>query len=201
MTSTTPRTPTTPLPRSLSLSPLQIPTSPDATFQETYDDHQRVLLTRACEWAVESVKRGGGPFGCVIVDAMGRVVAEGHNQVTLTNDPTAHAEITVIREACRLRETTTLPDCVLYSSCEPCPMCLAATYWAGIPEVVYACTQRDADKAGFADEYLYQEFLRPASHRQCRMRELCTNNKMDAFTLWNSQDVDVVAYGKSPRTV
>jgi tRNA(Arg) A34 adenosine deaminase TadA len=131
---------------------------------------------------------------------MGRVVAEGHNQVTLTNDPTAHAEITVIRAACRMREATTLPDCVLYSSCEPCPMCLAATYWASIPKIVFACTQQDADKAGFADQYLYEEIARPASERHCQMHELATNNKLDAFTLWNSSDVDVVAYGSSPRT-
>jgi len=193
-------TPTSPLSRSLSLSPLRIPSSPGATYEQTEEDHHRVFLTRACDWAVESLKQGGGPFGCVIVDTMGRVVAEGHNQVTLTNDPTAHAEITVIRAACRFRETTTLPDCVLYSSCEPCPMCLAASYWANIPKIVFACTKQDADRAGFADQYLYEELARPISERQCRMYELATNNKLDAFTLWNSPDVDVVAYGSSPRT-
>jgi len=99
----------------------------------------------------------GGPFGAVIVKH-GRIIAHGFNQVIKTNDPTAHAEVIAIREACRLLKTFDLTDCELYTSCEPCPMCLAACYWANIQKIYYSNTREQAENIGFKDNYIYEEF-------------------------------------------
>ena len=114
------------------------------------------FLSAAIRLAVESVKAGGGPFGAVIVRE-GEIIARGSNRVTLSNDPTAHAEITAIREAGRVLQDFRLSGCILYSSCEPCPMCLAACYWARISELVFAGAKADAAAAGFDDAFLYRE--------------------------------------------
>lgn len=119
------------------------------------DDHG--FLKRAIDLAAEKMAAGcGGPFGAVIVKE-GTILAEGWNCVTTTNDPTAHAEVSAIRQACQILNTFVLEGCTLYSSCEPCPMCLSAIYWARLSRLVYAATQTDAAEAGFDDAFLYRE--------------------------------------------
>ena len=121
-------------------------------------------MREAIRLAEEGVRSNrGGPFGCVVV-RQGQIVARGTNRVTSTNDPTAHAEVTAIREACRELGTFKLADCELFTSCEPCPMCLAAIYWAHIPQVYYANTRTDAAAIGFDDDFIYRQIpLPPAS--------------------------------------
>ena len=115
------------------------------------------FMKRAAELAAYAVDHGlGGPFGAVVVKE-GVIVGEGYNRVTSINDPTAHAEIMAIRDACRKLETFQLAGCEIYSSCEPCPMCLGAIYWAGIKKVVYAFDRTEAEKAGFSDKFIYDE--------------------------------------------
>ena len=118
--------------------------------------HHEEHMREAIKLATEGMHRGrGGPFGCVVV-RRGKIVARGNNRVTSTNDPTAHAEVTAIREACKALNTFQLDDCELYTSCEPCPMCLAAIYWARIPTIYYGNTRGDAAAIGFDDDFIYQ---------------------------------------------
>ena len=128
-------------------------------------DHD-AFMREAAQMANENVLAGrGGPFGCVVV-RRGKVVARGANQVTSTNDPTAHGEVNAIRAACRALGTFTLEECVIYSSCEPCPMCLAAIYWARLDGLYFGGSQQDAAKAGFDDAFLYEELKRPIGERK-----------------------------------
>jgi len=124
----------------------------------------RRFLQQAIELALENVRRNGGPFGAVVVRA-GVAIAAGCNQVTSTNDPTAHAEIVAIREACRVLGAFQLGGCDVYSSCEPCPMCLGALYWARPSRIFFAATQQDAAAAGFDDSLIYREMQLPAERR------------------------------------
>lgn len=128
----------------------------------------------------------GGPFGCVIVrdDA---IVARGNNCVTSTNDPTAHAEIAAIREACRALNRYSLEDCTLYASCEPCPMCLAAIYWARIPRIFYANTRTDAAAIGFDDDFIYRQVALPPVQRAIDMRQLLRDEAQPAFREWEAK--------------
>src|SRR4029077_18739341 len=114
------------------------------------------FMRRAIALALENIRAGGGPFASVIAKD-GRIIAEGANRVTATNDPTAHAEVVAIREACRALKSFQLDDCDLYTTCEPCPMCLGAIYWARPTRVFYACTDADAASAGFDDAFIYEE--------------------------------------------
>ena len=102
------------------------------------------------------LKNEGGPFGAIIIDKEGNIIADGNNKVIIENDPTAHAEIIAIREACKKLKTYDLSDYILYTSCEPCPMCLSAIIWANIKEVYYGCTKDDAEKIGFRDDFIYK---------------------------------------------
>ncbi|HEY7459994.1 MAG TPA: nucleoside deaminase [Xanthobacteraceae bacterium] len=124
----------------------------------------------------------GGPFGAVVVFD-GKVVGEGRNQVTTTNDPSAHAEIVAIREAGRALRRFDLKGCVIYTSCEPCPMCLAAAYWARVDKVVYSATQNEAAAAGFDDAFLYEELAKHQSERQLKTVQLKTDDE-DPFAVW-----------------
>ncbi|MCC6949020.1 MAG: nucleoside deaminase [Bradyrhizobiaceae bacterium] len=124
----------------------------------------------------------GGPFGAVVVHE-GKVVGEGRNRVTATNDPTAHAEIVAIREAARKLNRFDLKGCAVYTSCEPCPMCLAAAYWARVDRVVYAATQHEAAAAGFDDAFLYDELAKHQSERQLKLIQLKTDHE-DPFAVW-----------------
>ena len=128
-------------------------------------------------------RNNGGPFGAVIV-RHGKIIGRGWNRVTSTNDPTAHAEIMAIREACRRLKTFRLDDCELYASCEPCPMCLAAIYWARIGKIFYAGTRRDASAAGFDDDFLYRELARPAGRRRIPMKQLARAEALKVFGEW-----------------
>ena len=125
----------------------------------------------------------GGPFGAVVV-RKGKVVGRGWNQVTSTNDPTAHAEVTAIRDACKRLKTFQLDDCELYTSCEPCPMCLSAIYWARFKKVYYANTRADAARIAFDDDLIYREVAKPISKRLIPMKQLLRPEAVKVFAEW-----------------
>ena len=128
----------------------------------------------------------GGPFGAVIVKD-GEIVGEGFNQVTSTNDPTAHAEVVAIRNACRNLNSFQLDGCILYTSCEPCPMCLGAIYWARPAKVFYAATREDAAQIGFDDEFIYQEIEKNFEHRQMKLVNLLRDEGLTVFEKWTNK--------------
>ncbi len=134
----------------------------------------------------------GGPFGAVVV-RQGKIVGRGWNQVTSTNDPTAHAEVAAIRDACRRLKTFQLDDCELYTSCEPCPMCLAAIYWARFRKVYYGNTRKDAARIEFDDDFIYQEVARPIGRRKISMKSLLRSEALVAFREWQGK-ADKVRY-------
>jgi guanine deaminase len=142
------------------------------------------LLRRAIALATENVLTArGGPFGAVIVRD-GKIVSEGANSVTATNDATAHAEVVAIRAACTALGTFTLAGCELYTSCEPCPMCLSASYWARLDRIYYACSAEDAAKAGFDDAFLYAEFGKPQAERMLPEVQLLRDEAWASFAAW-----------------
>jgi tRNA(Arg) A34 adenosine deaminase TadA len=134
----------------------------------------------------------GGPFGAVVVRA-GEIIGRGWNQVTSKNDPTAHAEVVAIRAACKKLKTFQLVDCELYTSCEPCPMCLSAIYWARVRRVFYANTRRDAARIKFDDDSIYREISRPMARRKISMRQLLRPEALKAFAAWEAK-MDKVLY-------
>jgi len=145
------------------------------------------FMARAIALAVENVQSGGGgPFGAVVVKD-GEIIAEGTNSVTSTNDPTAHAEIVAIRRACARLGLFQLRGCELYSSCEPCPMCLGAIYWARPTRVCFGCTAADASKAGFDDSLIYSEILQPPVERKIPMMQIMPDEAFEAFRAWQRQ--------------
>ena len=151
------------------------------------------LMREAIRLSIEMMRQGkGGPFGALIVRD-GQVIGRGWNQVTSTNDPTAHAEIVAIREACRETGSFLLPGCELYSSCEPCPMCLSAAYWAGLRRVYFAARRSDATEAGFRDETLYEELARDHAARSLPCAELLREEALAAFQEWKTKP-DKVPY-------
>lgn len=148
-----------------------------------------LLLEKACEISKESVNKGCGPFGCVITDMSNNILFEGNNRVTEDNDPTAHAEIVAIRGACKILNTFDLSNCKLFSSCEPCPMCLSAIYWARIKHVYYSNTRDDAKNIGFDDAYIYDELNKDNSEKSVTLKRIETNNSLDSFYIWcNKRD-------------
>ena len=149
-------------------------------------------MEKAIELSIKSVNLGGGPFGCVIVKDQ-KIIAEGSNKVTSTNDPTAHGEIVAIREACKKLNNFNLTGCNLYSSCEPCPMCLSAIYWAHIDKVYYANTRKDAQKIDFDDSLIYSELTKSIENRKISMIQIMRNEALKAFELWNKK-TDKVKY-------
>jgi len=149
-------------------------------------NNDEFFLKRAIELAQENVKKGqGGPFGAVIVKD-GKIIAEGTNLVTSSNDPTAHAEIVAIRNACKELGTFQLTDCEIYSSCEPCPMCLGAIYWARPKRLIFAATRQEAAQAGFDDEFIYQEVSKSIEQRQLPTQQLPIEERMKPFDEWNN---------------
>ena len=147
----------------------------------------------AIDLAKENVKKGfGGPFGAVIVKN-GEVIAQAANSVTSTNDPTAHAEVNAIRQACKKLNTFNLSGCEIYASCEPCPMCLSAIYWARIDKVYVAATKKDAADAGFDDEFIYKELDLPETKRQLKTSELLMEEGQKPFIEWK-QKADKITY-------
>jgi guanine deaminase len=150
------------------------------------------FLQQAIEMAVENVRRGGGPFGALVVKD-GIVIAMGANQVTRTNDPTAHAEMVAIREACRVLGDFQLSGCDVYSSCEPCPMCLGALYWARPARIFFAATHDEAAAAGFDDSFIYREIGVPHSERSIPTLHVADGNATLPFEEWAGK-VDKTAY-------
>ncbi|HXN64188.1 MAG TPA: deaminase [Candidatus Acidoferrales bacterium] len=151
------------------------------------------FMERAIALAIENVNNGrGGPFGAVIV-RNGEIVAEGTNQVTSTNDPTAHAEVAAIREACRKLNDFQLSGCDLYSSAEPCPMCLGAIYWARPARVFYGGSAADSAAAGFDDAMIFREFAKPPRMRRIPMEQVMRDEALAAFRVWKEKE-DRIAY-------
>ena len=144
------------------------------------------FMRRAIQLSLESVKHGGGPFGAVIVKE-GKIIAEAANRVTLDNDPTAHAEVNAIRQAARSLGRFDLSGCDIYTSCEPCPMCLGAIYWAHLDHIYYGCNRRDAADAGFDDEFIYQELSLAPAERQKMMEVLLPDESLAVFRMWKEK--------------
>jgi tRNA(Arg) A34 adenosine deaminase TadA len=149
----------------------------------SHEDFMRQAIGEA-----EAGLRGdcGGPFGCVIARD-GAVLARGRNCVTSANDPTAHAEIVAIREACRALGRYSLEDCTLYANCEPCPMCLAAIYWARIPRMYYANTRSDAAAIGFDDDFIYRQIPLPPGSRAIAVQQLLRDEAQATFRAWRAK--------------
>ncbi|MGE4489029.1 MAG: nucleoside deaminase [Kiritimatiellales bacterium] len=150
-------------------------------------------MTEAIRLSLEKMEAGeGGPFGAVI-EKDGKIVGRGWNRVTSSNDPTAHAEVMAIRDACRNLGTFNLSGCEIYASCEPCPMCLSAIYWARLDKLYFAATRADAADAGFDDELLYQEVSKPWKNRTLPMEQVLSEEARAAFAQWKSK-ADRIAY-------
>lgn len=150
------------------------------------------FLLEAIRLADESIANGGGPFGAVLVKD-GEIVGRGTNRVTQNNDPTAHAEVLAIRDACRSLDDFQLKGCELYVNCEPCPMCLAAAYWARVDAVYYAANADDAAAAGFDDVVIRNEMLHPPSERQLAMKQALRVQAMPTFARWRELE-DKIEY-------
>ncbi|MBF1628053.1 nucleoside deaminase [Prevotella sp.] len=150
------------------------------------------LMQRAIELSINSVRNGGGPFGAVIARE-GEIIAEGSNGVTIYNDPTAHAEVTAIRKACEKLGTFELKGCEIYTSCEPCPMCLGAIYWAHLDKIYYANDRKDAADIGFDDDFIYQEIEVKPQYRKKPSEILMREEGLEAFRIWNKK-TDKIEY-------
>jgi guanine deaminase len=151
------------------------------------------FMREAIRLSIQMMRRGkGGPFGAIVVKG-NRIVGRGSNQVTSANDPTAHAEIVALRDACQRLKTFQLEDCDLYTSCEPCPMCLSALYWARIRSVFYGNTRRDAAGIAFDDDFIYREVALPIRERKLVMKQLLRDEAMAAFVEWEHK-TDKIPY-------
>jgi len=144
-------------------------------------------MQRAIDLSKNSVKSGGGPFGAVIA-RNGEIIAEGSNCVTIDNDPTAHAEVSTIRKACKKLGTFDLSGCEIFTSCEPCPMCLGAIYWAKLDKIYYANNRKDAADIGFADDFIYEELPLKPSERQKPSEILMREEALEAFRMWKEKE-------------
>lgn len=144
------------------------------------------LMRRAIKLSEQSVRSGGGPFGAVIAKD-GNIIAEGNNRVTLNIDPTAHAEVSAVRNACQQLKTFDLSGCEIYTSCEPCPMCLGAIYWAHIDKIYYGCDRKDARNIGFDDDFIYDEIPLKPEDRKKPSEELLRNEALNAFYVWDNK--------------
>ena len=142
------------------------------------------FMEKAIEVALENViSNQGGPFGAIVVKD-GKIIGTGRNEVTASNDPTAHAEVQAIREACQYLNDFQLIDCEIYTSCEPCPMCIGAIYWARPKAVYYACTKEDAAKIGFDDQFIYEQLSLPIDQRNITMKQISPNQYELPFKTW-----------------
>lgn len=150
------------------------------------------FMRKAIAISKKSVENGGGPFGAVVVKD-GVMIAASNNRVTLNNDPTAHAEVMAIRKACKKLNTFDLTGCVLYASCEPCPMCLSAMYWAHIDHYFYANQKEDAKSIGFDDQFIYEELDKPVSKRFMPREQILRDEAMEVFRMWTEKE-DKIEY-------
>jgi tRNA(Arg) A34 adenosine deaminase TadA len=156
-------------------------------------EKDNIFMKRAIEMAEKGMNQNaGGPFGCVIVKD-GEIIAEGYNKVTSTNDPTAHAEIVAIRKACDKLNSFQLDDCIIYTSCEPCPMCFGAIYWARPKMVYFACTKTDAAKINFDDQFIYEELEKNIEDRDIKFVRLMRKDAIPVFEKW-AKKVDKTKY-------
>ncbi len=145
------------------------------------------FMQEAISLSIENIKKGGGPFGAVIVKN-GSIIARGVNRVTCNNDPTAHAEVTAIREASKVLNSFNLSGCEIYTSCEPCPMCLGAIYWARIDRIYFGNTKTDAKNIGFDDSFIYAEIEKPINKRTIPTQQIMTDEALKAFKIWSSYE-------------
>ena len=159
-------------------------------YQFTAED--RDFMQMAIDLSIENVANGGGPFGAVIV-RNGEVVATGTNRVTANNDPTAHAEVSAIRTACAKMQNFKLEGCTCYTSCEPCPMCLSALYWAGVSRIVYGNTKDDAKAINFDDSFIYDEIAKPYALRAIPCQNLMREEALKGFRAWSEKE-DKIEY-------
>ena len=150
-------------------------------------EQDRICMREAIQLANASVRRGGGPFGAVIVKD-GAIIAGSSNSVTIDNDPTAHAEVNTIRKACRQLGTFDLSGCTIYTSCEPCPMCLGAIYWAHLDRIYYGNTRKDARDIDFADDFIYDELEKPLDSRTVPIIPMLRDEALESFRLWNEKE-------------
>lgn len=164
----------------------------DRMKEELMRDYRPEYMDMAAKLSFDNIDAGGGPFGAVIVRG-GEVVATGVNTVTLDNDPTAHAEVNAIRCACKKLNTFQLEGCTVYSSCEPCPMCLSALYWAGVKKVFYGNTKEDAEAIDFSDKFIYEEIDRRPEERKMAGVHVDNSRTIKAFEKWAS-DPNKVKY-------
>ena len=155
-------------------------------------EQKNKFMLKAIELSIKSAETIGGPFGCVIVKD-NNIISEGSNKVTSTNDPTAHGEIVAIREACFKLSTFNLSGCELYSTCEPCPMCLSAIYWSHIDKIFYANTRDDAKNINFDDSFIYSEISKKIDDRKIQMIQLHRDEALKAFKIWD-QKADKIKY-------
>jgi len=148
-------------------------------------EFQEKMMRKAIALSLENIKKGGGPFGAVIVKD-GKIIATGVNRVTSNNDPTAHAEITAIRKAAGKLKNFDLSGCEIYTSCEPCPMCLGAIYWAHLDKMYFANTKADAQNAGFDDSFIYEEINLKPEDRKLKSQQLLREEALAAFETWKN---------------
>ncbi len=149
---------------------------------------EKYFMSEAIRLAKENAETGkGGPFGAVIVRE-GEIIATGVNSVTLNNDPTAHAEVVAIRNACKKLNSFQLNDCEIYSSCEPCPMCFGAIYWARIKKLYFASSKNDAANAGFDDSFIYKELELPIEKRHIPTKQIMKNQALEVFKVWKETE-------------
>lgn len=144
-------------------------------------------MKRAIELSKKNIEHGGGPFGAVIVKD-GKIIGEGFNKVTANNDPTAHAEVEAIREACKNISNFDLNGAEIYTSCEPCPMCLSAIYWARLSKIYFANTKKDAAAIEFDDDFIYTEIPKPISERKISMEQMMRPEALEVFKAWQVSD-------------
>jgi len=155
-------------------------------------EDSKKFMAKAIELSINSANTIGGPFGSVIVKD-NKIIAEGSNKVTFLNDPTAHGEVVAIREACKKLKTFDLSGCEIYTSCEPCPMCLSAIYWARLDKIYYANTREDAKNIDFDDSFIYLEIPKKIGDRKIKMTQMLRDDALKAFEIWDKK-VDKIKY-------
>ena len=155
-------------------------------------EDKKKFMAKAIELSINSANTIGGPFGSVIVKD-NKIIAEGSNKVTFLNDPTAHGEVVAIREACKKLNTFDLSGCVIYTSCEPCPMCLSAIYWSRLDKIYYANTREDAKNIDFDDSFIYLEIPKKVGDRKIKMIQMLRDEALKAFEIWDKK-VDKIKY-------
>ena len=155
-------------------------------------EYKKKFMAKAIELSINNANTIGGPFGSVIVKD-NKIIAEGSNKVTFLNDPTAHGEVVAIREACKKLKTFDLSGCEIYTSCEPCPMCLSAIYWSRLDKIYYANTRDDAKNIDFDDSFIYLEIPKKIDDRKIKMTQMLRNDALKAFEIWDKK-VDKIKY-------